>query len=192
MLGQAGEEDLHGGVDVHGTLVLEKPREGGDHPVQCALAGGHGAVATHPPALQAQPVAVFLSVGDHKERCFRHQVEGGVTPLVDHQVCLQLLGVVLQEHPGAGVAARLLVGDGKEDHVTLEYQSLPRGGDEGHELHDPHALHIQSPSAPDKAVGDLAGEGMELPVLGVGGDHVYMVEEDERFTLPRSLEAGQE
>ena len=73
---------------------------------------------------------------------------------------------------GAVLGAVLLVGGEGQHDVAARADPGTGPGADGGEHHRVHVLHVDGAAAPHDAVADLAGEGVDAPVGGLGGHHV--------------------
>ena len=92
--------------------------------------------------------------------------------------------MVLAHPGGAEPAADLLVRHGHQQDVTLERHVLPLQRDEGVQLSDARALHVDAPRPHNVAFGDLAAEGVALPSRRVGRHDVHVMQEQDRLGRP--------
>src|SRR5690606_34266222 len=92
---------------------------------------------------------------------------------------LEQIGVLAHEKIRAVGGAGFLVGSEREHDVTTGSPALAHPGADHGEHHRVHALHVDRAAAPQDAVTDLAGEGVNLPVGRLGGNDVEVpVDED--------------
>ena len=101
------------------------------------------------------------------------------------------LRVVVDQPVGTEASARLLVGEEGEHQVAGRAPSRPHPVADDGEDHRVHVLHVDRAAAPDAAVGDLAGERVDLPLLGHGRHDVEVAVDEERVVSsdpsPRSV-----
>ena len=80
-------------------------------------------------------------------------------------------------------AARLLVGQERQDHIAGRTAAFPHPLADDGEDHRVHVLHVHGAAAPDArfvpAVVDLARERVDPPVRRVGGNHVEVAVEEQ-------------
>ena len=93
---------------------------------------------------------------------------------------LELVAVLLDQELGAGVPAGLLVrGEAQPDRPVGEPAGALAVPDHRQE-HRVEVLHVDRAAAPQVAVLDLAGERVDLPVLGGGRYDVEVAVQEER------------
>ena len=104
---------------------------------------------------------------------------------------LEQVRVLLDQEPGAPVAARLLVGGEREHDVAGRLAPLAHPLPDDREDHRVHILHVDRAAPPHAPVGDLPGERVERPVAGVGRHHVQVpVDKQGRAAPVRALDPG--
>jgi hypothetical protein len=136
---------------------------------------------------QPEPQRYLLS---HLHREHHVVAEAGAAAALVQQVADagEDVRMVLDQPAGAVGAAGLLVGGGDEQHVAPQGFAGGVQGQEGLQVGDADALHVERPAAPDVTVADLAGKRRHLPVAGVGGHHVDVVQQHQG-RLAAALEA---
>jgi hypothetical protein len=82
------------------------------------------------------------------------------------------LGAVVDEPARADAAARLLIGEERDDDVAFGLPPATEDLAERGEHHRVHVLHVDGSATPEHAVADLPGEGVDAPVARVGRDDV--------------------
>lgn len=87
--------------------------------------------------------------------------------------------MVVDEPVAAVGAAGLLVGEEDERRVTGGLRAGAGEVTDVREDHRVHVLHVDRSPAPDAAVALLRGEGVDLPVGGVGRHHVEVAVDGE-------------
>ena len=92
---------------------------------------------------------------------------------------LEQLRVLVHQEAGAPGAAGLLVGGEGEHDVAGRLALLAQALADDRQHHRVHVLHVDRAAAPDAVVGDLAGEGVVLPVFGVGRDDVEVTVDEQ-------------
>ena len=130
-----------------------------DHrPVAGAAAGG-----------QLHPGHALLGGLDQVDPPAAHR--GAEAADLAHRVgdALELLGVLVDQHLGAPVAAGLLVGGEAERDRPLRHPALALPLPDHGEQHRVEVLHVDGPAAPEVAVLDLPGERVDPPVLASAG-----------------------
>ena len=80
--------------------------------------------------------------------------------------------VVVYQPAGAPGATGLLVGGEREHDVAGGGAVLAQALAHYREHHRVHVFHVDRAAAPDAVVGDVAGEGVVLPVRCMGRDYV--------------------
>ena len=95
----------------------------------------------------------------------------------------QLRVLVHQEARAPGAAGLLIRGKGEHD-VAGRLALLAQALADDRQHHRVHVLHVDRAAAPDAVVGDLAGEGVDLPVFGVGRDDVEMTVDEQSGPVP--------
>ena len=105
---------------------------------------------------------------------------------------VQQVRTVLDDPPGARLAAGLLVGGGEEDDVARGGLAGALQRDERHQLGDRDALRVERPASVDVAVLPHAAERRHAPGTRVGRDDVEVGEEDDRPAAPAPGEEGVE
>ncbi len=186
--GQPLEVAVHGGDDPGLALVGLDPVEGPDQPVHRRHHQGPGAVAGLALGGQLEPDRHLLG---HLDPVAHLPVRDRAAPALVEQPAHvpEELGPVLHEPAGAVEAPGLLVGGTHEDHVPVRRESRAVQRQEGLEVGDAEPLGVQGAPAPDVAVPDHARERIDLPELLVRGDHVHVMQEDER-RLVTALDRG--
>ena len=95
--------------------------------------------------------------------------------------------VVIDQEAGAVGTARLLVGEEGQDHIAGRAAALTQALADHGQDHRVHVLHVDGAAAPDARVvraivglvADVAGEGVDLPVRRIGGDHVEVAVDEQ-------------
>ena len=88
--------------------------------------------------------------------------------------------MVLDEPARPHPAPDLLVCGCEEDHVAFQRNGGALEREQGHQLRDSLAFHVERPAPPDVPVLLGAAEGIHLPVLRTGEHDVHVVEQDQR------------
>ena len=188
---EAPEVQLRLGQQGDGLPPALDAIEGAHQPLQGVVAVRDGAVAGGALGPQSEPERPFLADGAVEDRsAHAEQLFRAVAALVQDVLGVHDLRVVLVHPVDAGVAPRLFIRQGQEDHVSVQGDAVALEEQERHELHDRHALHVQRAPSPDDAVADSAGEGRLLPKGRLGGHHVGVVEEDEGLPTAVAGQAG--
>ena len=98
----------------------------------------------------------------------------------------QQVGTLAHQVSGAVHSARLLVGRRQEQEIALQRRAPPREFGDGQQVDDRDALGVEGTTTGDEVAAPDPGEGVHLPGVRVGGDHVEVGEEHERASFPGS------
>ena len=85
------------------------------------------------------------------------------------------------DEPVRARAFGFFVGYGEKDYVAVEFHLLALQHDHHNQLRQAFVFHVLCAASPEPAVLDLAAEGRNFPVRGIAGDHVHVVEQDDRL-----------
>ena len=133
-----------------------------------------------PVGAQLHPEDPLLADAERVDPAAAHLDEVAAS-LVDDEVRAHLVRVLLAEPVGAEVAADLLVGGDHEQQLALRGAPAALAEREaGRHLGRDLPLHVQSAAAADPAIDDVAGPGVEGPLVGVRANRVDVAEERER------------
>ncbi len=88
--------------------------------------------------------------------------------------------MLLDEHLGAVMTAGLLVGGEAEHDRAIGHRVRAGPGADDGQQHGVEVLHVDRAAAPQVAVADLAGERVDLPVLGRGRHDIEVAVQQQR------------
>ena len=161
-----------------GTDAGHRPGEAGDRVVVV----DHRAVAGPTAGGEAHPRHALLGGLDEVDPPPAHG--GGEAADLAHGFGAvgEQVGVLVDQDPGAVVAARLLVGGEAQHHLALRRRTGRGAGAYDAEQHRVEVLHVDRPAAPDLAVLDLPAERVDLPVRRLGRYDVEVAVEQQRGT----------
>ena len=185
-----GSDPERGALLVHGHLdvVPADPAEWSVHPFSGAAQDGYdwgrGAVDTaHGSRLRSRSPAGSAATGSFRPAtsCSRSSPTRRRAGALGAQW--------LDEPLRPERAARLLVGEEREDEVARRHDPVAAepAGDRDH--HRVHVLHVDRAAAPHVAVLHRTGEGVHRPLRRLGGHDVEVPVDEQRATL--AVRAGQ-
>src|SRR4051794_18838321 len=97
--------------------------------------------------------------------------------------------MLVAEPEGAVLTARLLVGGDHQEKVARRGTPAAVAEARGRRNLRGHlALHVEGAPPADPAVGDVAGPGVEGPLVRIGADGVSVAEEGQRRPVARTAE----
>ncbi|CAK7282174.1 hypothetical protein SGPA1_20140 [Streptomyces misionensis JCM 4497] len=191
---QLVEEGPGGLGDPHRELVPADPGDGLGQLGDGVVPVDHGAVPGGAGHGELHPVHALLGRLDQIEPPLLVHGEGEAADLADRLGdALEQLGVVVDQVPGAVGAARLLVGEEGDHDVPRGPPPAAQPVAHDGEGHGVHVLHVDRPASPHAPVGDLPGEGVVGPVVGVGRHHVQVAVDQQGGpgrVLPRDAGHG--
>jgi len=99
--------------------------------------------------------------------------------LIDQKLRVPEQVAVVSDKPVRPRTFGFFIADGEKDDVTVQRHLLALQHDHGYQLRQPFILHVLSTAAPQVTILDVAAEGRNLPVRGVAGDHVHVVQQND-------------
>src|ERR1700722_15851927 len=85
------------------------------------------------------------------------------------------------DEPVRARAFGFFVGYSEKDYVAVEFHLLALQHDHHNQLREAFIFHVLCAASPEPPVLDLAAEGRNFPVCGIAGDHIHVVEQDDRL-----------
>ena len=86
----------------------------------------------------------------------------------------------MRDEPIGSGAIGFFVGHGQENHIAIEFNFFALQHDHHDQLRQAFVFHVLSAAAPQPAVFNLAAEGRNLPVRGIAGNHIHVVQQNDR------------
>ncbi len=169
-----GEECPNGRCDLQRPGVRPDPGHGlaepGDRVVVVDLRPVPGATVRHEPE-PADPLLRGLEQVCPPAADHRREAADLADRLAD---ALDQVGPLVDDPGGAVVPTCLLVREERHDQVARRALAGAHQVADGREDHGVHVLHVDGAAAPDAVVDHIAGERVDLPVVGAGGDDVQV------------------
>ena len=108
-------------------------------------------------------------------------VEKVLAALVNEELrVLQQVSLMSDEPIGAG-AGGFFVGYGQKNHIAIKGYFLPLQHHHYYQLGQAFVFHVLCAASPNPAVVNFATEGRNFPMRGIAGDHIHVVQQDDRL-----------
>ena len=169
--------------DFDRRVIFHQPREREHQPRDRGLIGRTGSVAACALGRELEPERSLFRDRDLVELRLA-RLGPDLAALVEQKSGVgNHVGLMLDQPSRAVAAAVLFIGGGQKEHVAVEQDSRPLDRQHRHQLDYPGALVVERAAPPDFAVLHQSREGRHLPLLGVGGHHVHVAQEHDRFVV---------
>src|ERR1700722_14190297 len=107
--------------------------------------------------------------------------------LIDQKFSIAQQVELMFDEPIASRAIDFLVAYSEENDITFQFYFFTLQHHHDHELRQAFILHILRAAAVNRAVNNLPIEGRDSPVRRGAGDHIHVVQQDDRPQSRRSV-----